>query len=159
VDLIIAEEDPNDHDVRALLQRHLTFARVQSPPEHVHALGTEAWSDPGLTLYGARLDGVLTGVGAIRQLDETHGELKAMHTRAEDRGQGVGQAMLGHLLRVAETRGYLRVSLETGTMDAFAAARSLYRKAGFKPCAPFGPYTVNPYSVCMTLALDPARGA
>jgi putative acetyltransferase len=60
---------------------------------------------------------------------------------------------------VAETRGYLRVSLETGTMDAFAAARSLYRKAGFKPCAPFGPYTVNPYSVCMTLALEPARGA
>ena len=114
MDLIIAVEDPNDHDVRALLQRHLTFARVQSPPEHVHALGTEAWSDPGLTLYGARLDGVLTGVGAIRQLDETHGELKAMHTRAQDRGQGVGQAMLAHLLRVAETRGYLRVSLKPG---------------------------------------------
>jgi putative acetyltransferase len=101
VDLIIAVEDPNDHDVRALLQRHLSFARGESPPEHVHALGTEAWSDPGLTLYGARLDGVLTGVGAIRQLDETHGELKAMHTRAQDRGQGVGQAMLTHLLRSA----------------------------------------------------------
>jgi putative acetyltransferase len=154
VDLIIAVEDPNDHDVRALLQRHLTFARVQSPPEHVHALGTEAWSDPGLTLYGARLDGVLTGVGAIRQLDETHGELKAMHTRAEARGQGVGRAMLAHLLAVAQARGYDRVSLETGTMAAFAPARAMYRKAGFRPCPPFGAYTVNPYSVCMTLALE-----
>ena len=154
MDLIIAVEDPNDHDVRALLQRHLTFARGESPPEHVHALGTEAWSDPGLTLYGARLDGVLTGVGAIRPLDETHGELKAMHPRAQDRAQGVGRAMLAHLLRVAETRGYLRVSLETGTMDAFAPARALYRKAGFRPCPPFGAYTVNPYSVCMTLALE-----
>jgi len=154
VDLIIAVADPNADDVRALLERHLSFARVQSPPEHVHALNTGAWADPGLTLFGARRGGSLVGVGAIRRLDDTHAELKAMHTRAEARGQGVGQAMLTHLLRVAEARGYQRVSLETGTMDAFAAARALYRKAGFRPCPPFGPYTVNPYSVCMTLVLD-----
>ena len=122
----------------------------------MHALNTGAWTDPGLTLFGARRGGSLMGVGAIRRLDATHAELKAMHTRAEARGQGVGQAMLTHLLRVAETRGYQRVSLETGTMDAFAPARALYRKAGFRTCPPFGPYTVNPYSVCMTLVLDPA---
>jgi len=58
---------------------------------------------------------------------------------------------------VAGARGYQRVSLETGAMDAFAPARALYLKAGFTPCAPFGQYTVNPYSVCMTLALDTAR--
>jgi putative acetyltransferase len=120
----------------------------------VHALNTGAWADPGLTLFGARGGCSLVGVGAIRRLDDTHAELKAMHTRAEARGQGVGQAMLTHLLRVAEARGYQRVSLETGTMDAFAPARALYRKAGFRPCPPFGPYTVNPYSVCMTLILD-----
>jgi putative acetyltransferase len=154
VDLIIAVADPNADDVRALLERHLTFARVQSPPEHVHALNTGAWADPGLTLFGARRGGSLMGVGAIRRLDDTHAELKAMHTRAEARGQGVGQAMLTHLLRVAEARGYQRVSLETGTMDAFAPARALYLKAGFRPCPPFGRYTVNPYSVCMTLVLD-----
>jgi putative acetyltransferase len=119
----------------------------------VHALNTEAWADPGLTLFGARRDGSLMGVGALRRLDDTHAELKAMHTRAEARGQGVGQAMLTHLLRVAEARGYQRVSLETGTMDAFAPARALYRKAGFRPCPPFGPYTVNPHSICMTLTL------
>jgi putative acetyltransferase len=154
VDLIIAVADPNADDVRALLERHLTFARVESPPEHVHALNTGAWADPGLTLFGARRGGSLMGVGAIRRLDDTHAELKAMHTRAEARGQGVGQAMLTHLLRVAEARGYQRVSLETGTMDAFAPARALYLKAGFRPCPPFGRYTVNPYSVCMTLVLD-----
>jgi putative acetyltransferase len=159
VDLIIAVADPNADDVRALLERHLTFARVQSPPEHVHALNTGAWADPGLTLFGARRDGSLMGVGAIRRLAGAHAELKAMHTRAEARGQGVGQAVLTHLLRVAEVRGYQRVSLETGTMDAFAPARALYRKAGFRPCPPFGPYTVNPYSVCMTLVLDRAGQA
>ena len=151
--LIIGVEDPDASDVRAVLERHLAFAREVTPLEHVHALDTGAWSDPDLTFYGARRDGSLLGVGAIRGLDETHAELKAMHTRAEARGQGVGQAVLAHLLRVARARGYQRVSLETGTMDAFGPARALYRKAGFRPCAPFGPYTVNPYSICMTMAL------
>ena len=155
--LIIDVEDPSAAEVRALLQRHLAFAREVTPPGHVHALGTEAWSDPDLTLFGARRDGLLLGVGAIRQLDGSHAELKSMHTRPEARGQGVGRAILGHLLRVAGARGYQRVSLETGAMDAFAPARALYLKAGFTPCAPFGQYTVNPYSVCMTLALDTAR--
>jgi len=154
VDLIIAVADPDADDVRALLARHLTFARGESPPGHVHALPGAAWTDPGLTLFEARRDGSLLGVGAIRRLDDTHAELKAMHTRAEARGQGVGQAMLAHLLRVARGCGYHRVSLETGTMAAFAPARAMYRKAGFRPCPPFGAYTVNPYSVCMTLALE-----
>ena len=154
MDLIIAVADPDAGDVRALLDRHLAFASAESPPEHVHALPGAAWTDPGLTLFGARRDGSLLGVGAIRRLDDTHAELKAMHTRAEARGQGVGQAMLAHLLRVARARGYHRVSLETGTMAAFAPARAMYRKAGFRPCPPFGAYTVNPYSVCMTLALQ-----
>ena len=64
--------------------------------------------------------------------------------------------MLMHLLGVARARGYRRVSLETGTMDAFAPARSLYASAGFVPCEPFGDYRVSPYSVCMTLPLDPS---
>ena len=54
---------------------------------------------------------------------------------------------------MAEARGYQRVSLETGTMDALAPARSLYLKARFRPCAPFGEYTANPCSACMTLSL------
>ena len=140
MDLIIAVADPDAADVRALLNRHLSFAQVQTPPEHVHALPSRAWADPDLTLFGARRDGSLMGVGAIRRLDDTHAELKAMHTRAE-------------------ARGYRRVSLETGTMEAFAPARALYRKAGFRACPPFAPYTVNPYSVCMTLVLDPAGQA
>jgi putative acetyltransferase len=155
--LIIGVEDPDAADVRMLLERHLTFARGESPPEHVHALGTEAWVDPDLTLFGARRDGSLLGIGAIRRLDASHAELKSMHTRAEARGQGVGQAVLAHLVRVAAELGYRRVSLETGTADAFAAARSLYLKAGFRPCPPFGQYTVNPHSVCLTLTLTLAE--
>ncbi len=62
--------------------------------------------------------------------------------------------MLDHLVTVAAERNYRRVSLETGTMDEFVAARRLYASAGFQPCKPFGAYTVNPYSTCMTLSFD-----
>jgi putative acetyltransferase len=45
------------------------------------------------------------------------------------------------------------VSLETGSMDFFIPARSLYARAGFVPCGPFGSYAEDPYSVFMTRSL------
>lgn len=93
-------------------------------------------------------------VGALRQLDAAHAELKSMHTLSSARGRGVGRAMLEHLLDVARERGCTRVSLETGTMAAFAPARALYASVGFTPCAPFAAYRTTANSMCMTLALD-----
>jgi putative acetyltransferase len=154
MELVIAEEDPQSADVGTVLARHLAVMQEETPPAHVHALPAERLQDPAVTLFGARRSGVLLGVGAIRRLDATHAEIKSMHTLAEARGQGVGRTMLRHLLTVAAASGYLQVSLETGTMDAFAPARTLYESAGFRLCEPFGEYTVNPYSVCMTLALE-----
>jgi hypothetical protein len=61
--------------------------------------------------------------------------------------------MVDHLLAVAAARGYERVSLETGTANVFASARAMYERAGFTRCEPFGEYTVNPHSVCMTIAV------
>jgi putative acetyltransferase len=154
--LVIAAIDPAADDVRALLDRHVAFAVEVTPPGHVHALDSEGLSDPTVTLFGARRDGVLLGVGALKQLDETHGELKSMHTDVAARGQGVAMAIVDHLLVVAAERNYRQVSLETGTMEAFAPARALYAKAGFVTCEPFADYWSNPNSVCMTIELNQA---
>jgi putative acetyltransferase len=62
--------------------------------------------------------------------------------------------MLDHLVGVARERGLHRVSLETGSMSAFAPARSLYASAGFRSCGPFGDYSLSPYSTFFTLSLD-----
>lgn len=59
------------------------------------------------------------------------------------------------LLAEARGRGYRRLSLETGTADAFAPARGLYASHGFRDCAPFADYVPDPYSCCMTLELPP----
>lgn len=156
MDLVVAIDDPRVEDVRLLLERHLTFSREVTPPGHVHALDLDGLLDPAITFFSARRDGVLLGVAALKQLDESHGELKSMHTSDTARGQGVGRAMVAHLLSVAADRDYQRVSLETGTMDAYEPARSLYTNVGFKPCEPFGEYTTNANSLCMTIDLSPA---
>ena len=76
-----------------------------------------------------------------------------MHTVETARGQGVGRAMVEHLIGVARERGFRRVSLETGTGPAFAAARTLYAGAGFEACDPFGDYRRTDNNFYMTMQL------
>jgi putative acetyltransferase len=152
-DLDIAEDDPRRDDVSVLLHRHLDFARSCTPAEFVFALDIDGLADPGVTFCSARRDGELLGIGALKQLDSRHGEVKSMHTAAGERHQGVGTALLVHLVELARERGYRRVSLETGAQEEFAPARALYRHAGFSVCGPFGDYPDSGYSVFMTLAL------
>lgn len=150
---VIAEDDPRSEDVQSLLQRHLAFAHEVTPPGHVHALDIDALLDPSVTCFSARRDGLLLGVAALKRLDASHAELKSMHVGETTREEGIGTAMVEHLLAVAAVRNYARVSLETGTMEAFAPARALYTKIGFRPCEPFAPYTANPDSTCMSIEI------
>ena len=150
----ISIDDPRAEDVRGLLERHLAFANQHSPPEDVHALDVNGLLDPAVALFSYRLNGELLGVGALKRLDRHHAELKSMHTAEAARGRGIGRAMVDHLIRVARDRGFRQVSLETGSMAAFAPARSLYAKVGFTPCGPFGDYSGSPNSAFMSLLLD-----
>jgi len=63
----------------------------------------------------------------------------------------VASKMLQHLIREAAGRGYSSLSLETGSMEFFEAARRLYASFGFTACPPFGDYKPDPNSVFMTL--------
>jgi putative acetyltransferase len=148
-------------DVRALLAAHLRFAHSNGPPESVFALDVSGLTDPSVSFYGAREGGRLLAVGALRMLDGDggHAEIKSMHTAEAVRGRGLGRAMLGHLLGVARDRGVRQVSLETGTVAAFAPARALYASAGFRPCGPFGGYQPVDTSTFMTLDLPAATAS
>jgi putative acetyltransferase len=151
---VIAQADPREHDIVALLETHLEFSNEHSPPEHVHALDLAGLIDPLVSFFSMRDNGTLLAVGALRELDATHGEIKSMHTVGSIRRRGAGRTMLEYILETARSRGYTRVSLETGTMEAYAPARALYASVGFQECPPFGDYWENEYSMCMTLELD-----
>ncbi len=153
---LIEVDDPRADDVRELLRRHLEWARSITPPEGVFAMEADELADPSVTFFSYRAQGELLAVGALKQLDDEHAELKSMHTVQAARGRGIGRAMLDHLIAVARERGLTRVSLETGNMAEFSPARSLYSKAGFVSCGPFGGYQANDTSAFMTLDLTPA---
>lgn len=124
-----------------------------SPPESVHALDLEALRRPDISFWTVWSDGELLGCGALKQLDARHAEIKSMRTATAHRGRGVARAVLTHLINEGRRRGYARLSLETGSMAAFAPAQRLYSGFGFAYCAPFADYVDDPNSVFMTLAL------
>ncbi len=151
--LLIALDDPRADDVRALLETHLAFTAACTPPEDIFALDLDGLLEPGISFFSVRRAGGLLAIGALLELGPDHGELKSMHTTAEALGQGVGRAMVDHLVGEARSRGYTRVSLETGTQDEFAATRALYTACGFVPCGPFSHYTDTRTGALMTREL------
>jgi putative acetyltransferase len=103
--------------------------------------------------YSATKDGVLAGCGAFKPLDSLHGELKSMRTSAAFLRQGIAKEILKTLIVEAKALGLTRLSLETGSADAFKPAQKMSLGLGFEYCPPFGDYQLDPYSVFMTKAL------
>lgn len=149
----IRQDDLTGPAIRALLAEHLRHMHTLSPPESVHAMDIDQLRRPDVTFWTAWAGDELLGCGALRELSPQHGEVKSMRTASARRGQGVAQAMLAYILAEAGRRGYERLSLETGSVPAFAPARRLYARAGFAECPPFGDYAEDPFSVFMTRAV------
>lgn len=146
----IRVDDLSSPEIVQLLDEHLRSVALHSPPESVHALGIAALRRPDITFWSIWQNSELMGCGALKELDSRHGEIKSMRTVSLHRRTGVAARLMRHILEEAGRRSYERLSLETGSMDAFAPARSLYASFGFKPCGPFADYVEDPYSVFMT---------
>lgn len=149
----IERDDLTHPDVVALIELHLRSAFENSPPGSVFALDLSGLRDPAVTLWSAWDGGDLLGMGALKQLDSGHGELKSMRTAPAHLRKGVAAAMLDYLIAEGRGRGYARLSLETGNNAPFAPARAMYERAGFVPCGPFADYTDQAFSRYYTLTL------
>jgi putative acetyltransferase len=136
-----------------LVHEHLRSVALHSPPESVHALNLDALRRPEISFWSVWKDSELMGCGALKALDAHHGEIKSMRTSSLHLRKGVAARLMHHILEEAKRRSYRRLSLETGSMDAFAPARSLYARFGFRQCGPFADYVEDPYSVFMTREL------
>ena len=147
-------DDLSQPAIHVLLDEHLQSMYTLSPPGSVHALDLEALRKPCMTFWSAREGSLLLGCGALKELEYKHGEIKSMRTPAALRRRGAGRAILAHIIGVAKSRSYERLSLETGAMEAFWPAHRLYESFGFVSCGPFGDYAEDPHSLFMTLLLQ-----
>jgi putative acetyltransferase len=149
----IIEDDLTGPEIRALLETHFAGMLANSPEGSCHFLDFDGLNAPDVTFWSIWDKESLAGCGALKELDAEHGEIKSMRTHADHLRKGVGAMMLTHIISEARERGYLRLSLETGSTEAFIPALALYEAHGFEFCPPFGEYVEDPFSRFMTLAI------
>lgn len=152
--LIIELADFQDPSLRIFLDAHLADMAPHSPFESQHALNLGALRQPTVRLWVAWKERRIAGTCALAVLTPEHEELKSMRTDPDFRGQGVASQLLRHALANAAERNLARISLETGSMEFFAPARSLYKSHGFDECQPFGSYVEDPHSIYMSRTLQ-----
>jgi putative acetyltransferase len=149
----ITPGDLTDKRVIDLLRHHLSNSRAHTAPGSAHALDLKGLRSPDITFWTVWDGETLIATGALKELNRDHGEIKSMHTVSAARRNGVGSAMLAHIIAFARSRGMSRLSLETGSWDYFQPAVALYRSHGFVECPPFADYAPDPNSIFMTLEL------
>jgi putative acetyltransferase len=150
----IREGGLDEPQVIELLRLHAQGMLDNSPPGSCHFLDLSGLRTPDVTFWSAWEGEALMGIGALKQLDAAHGEIKSMRTVPDHLGKGVGARVLERIMATARERGYRRLSLETGSTPAFDAARALYRRFGFSDCGAFGGYPADdPFSRFMTRVL------
>jgi putative acetyltransferase len=153
-------DDLNGPEIAALLEDHLADMNATSPPESKHALDLDGLKQADITFWtlwhqsAEGEDEQLAGCCAVKRLNSHHGEIKSMRTAAAFRRRGVARRLLEHLIGEAQSQRLRQLSLETGSMDYFAAARALYSQFGFDVCEPFGDYCEDPNSVFMTKYIE-----
>jgi putative acetyltransferase len=148
VSITIQPEDPAQPEIRALIDDLDALMVRLYPAESNHLLDIETLRRPEIKFFVARYDDVAVGCGAYRVLDAKNGEIKRMFVTPVARGMRLGARLLLHLETDAWVLGLCRLSLETGIHQPEAI--SLYERAGYVLCPPFGDYKPDPLSLFMT---------
>lgn len=149
----IEVDDVSRPEVVALVEYHLRSMHEISPPDSVFALDLSGLRHPSVTFWTIWEGDDLLGMGGLKELDATHGEIKSMRTAPTALRRGAGTRMLDHIMQAAIARRYLRLSLETGSNAPFAPAWAMYERAGFVPCGPFASYIDTNFSRYFTREL------
>lgn len=150
---LIKPGDFGDERVKALLARHLEGMHANSPPGNVFALDWSGLQKPEISFYALWEDDQLLGLGALKELGPDAGEIKSMRTADAHLRRGVAAMILEHIIAEARRRRYTRLSLETGSGQAFEPALNLYRKYGFSYGGAFGDYEKSPFNQFLHLDL------
>ncbi|WP_102133133.1 GNAT family N-acetyltransferase, partial [Candidatus Pelagibacter communis] len=148
-------EDNFDHpEVNQLLKKHFIELRDASPEGSAHVLDIPGLKVSSIKFWSLWYDNQLMGCGALKFLENNHGEFKSIRVHDNFRGKGFGIKIVNHLIEEAKKLEIKRISIETGAGDFFAPARKLFDKCGFKPCAPFAHYKDDTNSLYLSKLID-----
>lgn len=154
---VIARANPADPGPTRLISLHLANSDAVEDDSNNLTMGADELSATNVRFWTISQSDTLLGCAALKSLPDGSVEVKSMHVLEQARGKGIARALLEFLISEARADGQQEMVLETGSMDAYAAARALYERAGFSYCDPIPGYNEDPNSVYMRLALEPAR--
>ena len=141
-------------EVNELLKNHFIELRAASPEGSAHVLDIPGLKANSIKFWSLWEDEKLIGCGALKFLDEEHGEFKSIRIHDNFRKQGQGINVINHLINEAKKLKIKRLSIETGAGDFFIPARKLFKKSGFIACEPFAHYKEDVNSVYLTKLID-----
>ena len=140
----------DDPEVHELLTKHFIELRAASPEGSAHVLDIPGLKVPSIKFWSLYNNDQLMGCGALKFLDNGHGEFKSIRIHDNFRKKGHGAIVINHLINEAKKLDIKRLSIETGAGDFFIPARKLFKSCGFKPCEPFAHYKEDINSVYLT---------
>ena len=144
-----------DHpEVNELLTKHFIELRAASPEGSAHVLDIPGLKVPSIKFWSLWENAKLMGCGALKFLNDNHGEFKSIRVHDEFRNKGYGIKIIKHLINEAKKLNIKRISIETGAGDFFKPARKLFQKCDFELCEPFAHYKDDINSLYLTKLID-----
>ena len=144
-------DNPKVHE---LLSKHFVELRAASPEGSAHVLDIHGLKVSSIKFWSLWQDENLIGCGALKFLDENHGEFKSIRIHDNFRNKGYGINVINHLINEAKKLKIKKLSIETGAGDFFLPARKLFKKCKFEECQPFAHYKEDVNSVYLTKIID-----
>ncbi len=137
-------------EVNDLLNKHFVELRSVSPAGSTHVLDIAGLKVQSIKFWSLWENNELIGCGALKFLEENHGEFKSIRVVDKFRKKGIGEKIIQHLIEEAKKLEISKLSIETGAGVFFLPARKLFAKFDFKPCAPFAHYKKDSNSCYFT---------
>ena len=141
-------------EVDDLLRKHFIELKSVSPAGSTHVLDIDGLKNPSIKFWSLWENEKLMGCGALKFLNENHGEFKSIRVADQYRGKGYGQKIISHLIAEAKELKIKKISIETGSGEFFKSARRLFKNFGFEKCEPFSHYKTDANSCYMSLEIN-----
>ena len=144
-------DNPKVHE---LLIKHFIELRAASPEGSAHVLDIDGLKHSSIKFWSLWESEKIFGCGALKFLDNEHGEFKSIRIHDDFRNKGYGIKIIDHLIYEAKKLNIKRISLETGAGNFFDPARRLFKKCNFEPCQPFAHYKEDINSLYLTKLIN-----
>ena len=141
-------------EVNELLIKHFIELKSNSPEGSAHVLDITGLKDPSIKFWSLWENEKLFGCGALKFLNDKHGEFKSIRVHDNFRNKGNGIKVINHLIDKAKKLEISRLSIETGAGKFFEPARKLFKKCNFELCKPFAHYKEDENSIYFTKLIN-----